>query len=98
MNLDGDRLCPYCSAYSFIGEFVEANGSKHQLMRQIRLFYNTEWNTDRLTQEVNEWIVHQSINVVDVKIQLAPQSPGGPPSPYLETPQSDLVCMVIYEV
>jgi hypothetical protein len=66
-------------------------------MRAIKLFKCLEFDYFDLETRVNAWIAENKVRVVDVKIQMAPQSLGQATNKLGEDSQSDLLCMVIHE-
>ncbi len=45
-------------------------------MHQVKIFKDLEFHYDQLERHINDWIRDNKIDVVDIRIQLAPQSPG----------------------
>lgn len=45
-------------------------------MLQVKIFKNLEFQYDELAAHVNEWIRESRVDVVDIRVQLSPQSPG----------------------
>lgn len=67
-------------------------------MRQIKIFKCLEHQCTELQDEVNAWIRDSKVDVVDVRLQLAPQSSGvGKDTSLGEGVQSDVMCLVVYE-
>ena len=66
-------------------------------MRQIKIFKSLEYDYFALEGKVNKWIENEGIEVVDVKVQLSPQSPSATPEVLGENEQSDLLLLVTYE-
>lgn len=67
-------------------------------MRQIKIFKCLEHQCTELEDQVNGWIRDSKVDVVDVRLQLAPQSPGVDKDTALgEGVQSDVMCLVVYE-
>lgn len=67
-------------------------------MRQIRFFKCLEYEHLDMQEQVNAWIREDKIDVVDVKLQLSPQSVAGEGNALGEGNQSDVMCVVIYDV
>lgn len=66
-------------------------------MLQVKIFKSLEFHYDDLTNEVNKWIADNRIDVVDIRVQIAPQSPGEGASLASDT-ESDVLCYVVYRV
>jgi len=66
-------------------------------MRQIKIFKSVETEITALSDEVNDWIRENQINVVRVSGNIAPQTerPDGGGFKY---PPSDVMVLVEYEV
>lgn len=65
-------------------------------MRQIKLFKSVETEIESLTEDVNNWIQQNKVNVVRVSGNIAPQS-ARPEGSGFKFPPSDVLVMVEYE-
>lgn len=64
-------------------------------MLQVKIFKGLEYHYDDLANEVNTWIRKNKIDVVDIRVQISPQSSGGSIT-RSESDESDILCYVIY--
>lgn len=64
-------------------------------MRHVKIFNGKEHETDRLEQDINQWIEQSGAELVSVTGNIAPQSqvsyPNKKPDP------SDVLVIVVYE-
>lgn len=67
-------------------------------MKQVKIFKGLEYDYEGLQDEVNRWIRNEGVDVYDIQLRVAPQSPGEQASSVLGsgTP-SDVFLMVVYE-
>lgn len=66
-------------------------------MLQVRIFKNLEFHYNDLANEVNKWIVENKIDVVDIRVQISPQSTSEGSSLSSDT-ESDVLCYVVYRI
>lgn len=64
-------------------------------MLQVKIFKRLEFRYTELEEEVNRWIREHEIDVVDIRVQIAPQSPGQFTG-HAEFVESDVICYVVY--
>lgn len=65
-------------------------------MLQVKIFKNLEFHYDETAEELNNWIRENQIDVVDIRVQLSPQSPGAGAPVGGDHEESDLLCYVVY--
>lgn len=66
-------------------------------MRQIKIFKSVETEVTPLSEEINDWIRQNKINVVRISGNIAPQSER-PEGGRVTFPPSDVLVLVEYEV
>lgn len=67
-------------------------------MLQVKIFKNLEFQYGELAEEMNRWIKENKIDAVDIRVQLAPQSPGESSSLGAGAGDSDLMGYIVYRV
>lgn len=67
-------------------------------MIQVKIFKNLEFQYGELANEVNGWIKDNKIDVVDIRVQMSPQSPGESSQLGTGSGDSDLMAYVVYRV
>ena len=64
-------------------------------MQQIKIFKSIESELGSLENEINEWISEQSVKIVEIFGNIAPQSPSTPGMGSFSS--SDVLVVIVYE-
>lgn len=64
-------------------------------MQQIKIFKSIESELGSLEDEINEWISEQSVTIVQIFGNIAPQSPSTPGMGSFSS--SDVLVVIVYE-
>ena len=64
-------------------------------MQQIKIFKSIESELGSLEDEINEWISEQSVTIVQIFGNIAPQSPATPGMGSFSS--SDVLVVIVYE-
>ena len=64
-------------------------------MQQIKIFKSIESKLGSLEDEINEWISEQSVTIVQIFGNIAPQSPSTPGMGSFSS--SDVLVVIVYE-
>ena len=64
-------------------------------MQQIKIFKSIESELGSLEDEINEWISEQSVKIVKIFGNIAPQSPSTPGMGSFSS--SDVLVVIVYE-
>ena len=64
-------------------------------MQQIKIFKSIESELGSLEEEINEWISEQSVTIVQIFGNIAPQSPSTPGMGSFSS--SDVLVVIVYE-
>ena len=64
-------------------------------MQQIKIFKSIESELGSLENEINEWISEQSVKIVKIFGNIAPQSPSTPGMGSFSS--SDVLVVIVYE-